>query len=269
MFVDFHNHTKMCCHAAGEMEEYVLAAIARGISIFGFAGHSPWMIQDGPKMALAYDEVPIYLDLVAGLQQKYSSGPDARIQIRLGMEMDYVPDRIEYPRRYLKQIDFDYVIGSVHHIGTWGFDQDTQLDPFHKTPVRLIYERYFALLKEMIATGLFNIVGHIDLVKKFGHFPETGWDDIQEDVAAALGQSDMVVELNTSGLDKPVHEFYPGITFLKRLRKHNVPVTLGSDSHHPREVGRHFKEAAALLHEVGYTEIMTFEKRKLKAVPIP
>ncbi|MCX7001322.1 MAG: histidinol-phosphatase, partial [Candidatus Sumerlaeota bacterium] len=126
----------------------------------------------------------------------------------------------------------------------------------------------FNLVKQLIQCGLFDIVGHLDLIKKFGYYPKNGWEDIQEDVAKALGESGMVVEVNTSGMDKPVREFYPGANFLCRLRKYGVPVTLGSDAHSPDEVGRYFDQAVALLKEIGYTEIMSFEKRERKPVPL-
>jgi histidinol-phosphatase (PHP family) len=262
MLVDFHNHTELCNHATGKMEDYVKAAIRKGISIFGFADHSPWMPQDRVKLALSYEEVPVYISRVRILQERYNDRKNSPILIRLGMEMDFVPDRLEEPRRFLKEYDFDYVIGSVHYIGSWGFDQEAQINGFKKKSVRLIYETYFHLVRQMIQTGLFDIVGHLDLVKKFGYFPHEGWDDLQEETARLLGESGMVVELNTSGMDKPAHEFFPGPAFLKQLKKYSVPVTLSSDSHDPLEVGRYFDKAVALLKEVGYREVTAFKKRK-------
>ena len=262
MLVDLHNHTELCCHASGAMEDYVRQAIAKGISIFGFAEHSPWMMQEGIKMALSYEEVPIYIERVQELQRRFSSAPDAPIKILMGMEMDFLPEDNSEALRFLKEYDFDYAIGSVHYIGTWGFDQEEQISQFETKPVRQIYEHYFGRVKELVKSGIFDIMGHLDLIKKFGYFPESGWDDIQEDVARLIGESGMAVELNTSGMDKPAHDFYPNTQFLKRLHKHGVPITLGSDSHHPTEVGRYFDRAVSLLKEVGYKEIAYFEKRK-------
>lgn len=268
MLVDLHNHTELCCHACGTMEDYVRQAIAKGISIFGFADHSPWMLQEDIKMALSYEEVPIYVERVRNIQRQFSSAPDAPINILMGMEMDFLPDDNSEALRFLKEYDFDYAIGSVHYIGTWGFDQEEQIARFQNESVRQIYEHYFGLVKELVKSGIFDIMGHLDLIKKFGYFPESGWDDIQEDVARIIGESGMAVELNTSGMDKPVHEFYPTPQFLKRLHKHGVPITLGSDSHRPMEVGRYFDRAISLLREIGYKEIAYFEKRKMIPVKI-
>jgi len=268
MLVDLHNHTELCGHARGDMEEYVRAAIEKEIKIFGFADHSPWMLQDNIKMALSYDEVPVYVSRVNALKEHYSPGNNPEMQIQLGMEMDFIPERIAKVVECFAEYEFDYTIGSVHYIGTWGFDQVEQIAQFERRSIREIYEHYFSLVKQLIQCGLFDIVGHLDLIKKFGYYPENGWDDIQEDVARVLGGSNMVVELNTSGMDKPVREFYPGADFLRRLKKYGVPVTLGSDAHSPFEVGRYFDIAVELLKEIGYTEIMSFEKRKRKPLPL-
>lgn len=269
MLVDLHNHTKMCCHARGEMEEYVMAALEKGIDIFGFSAHSPWMFQNGgPKMTLAYDEVPIYMDTVRRLQEKYSSQDDSKISILLGMEMDYLEGKLDSALQYAEKYDFDYIIGSVHHIGGWGFDQESQLSLYEKQPIRVVYEQYFELVKKLAKSGAFDIIGHLDLVKKFGYYPENGWDDIQEDVASVIAETGMVVEINTSGRDKPVKEFYPGEAFLKQLYQKGVQVTLGSDSHAPEHVGRYLHDAVQLLEDIGYTEIVFFEKRNKRLISI-
>ena len=268
MLVDFHNHTTLCCHATGEMEEYIQAAIQKGIRILGFADHSPWMPQEDVKMAMSYEEVPVYIKQVEKWKEYYENRENYPIHIRLGMEMDFLPDQTDLPRDFCRKYDFDYVIGSVHHIGKWGFDQESQADLYEKKSVRAIYESYFDLVKQLIRSGLFDIVGHIDLVKKFGYFPEEGWEDIQEEMAEVLAESRMVVELNTSGRDKPVGEFYPGPSFLSRLIKRGVQITLGSDSHDPAHVGRYFDEAVALLKKLGCKEVMSFEKRKMAPVSL-
>ena len=258
MLIDLHNHTAMCCHAFGEMEEYVNAAVERGIKIFGFAAHSPWMPQDDEKMALSYQEVDFYITEVKRLQKKYAD----KIDILLGMEMDFLPDHTDEAIEFDHKYGFDYIIGSIHHINGWGFDQETQLHLYQKHSVREIYEGYYDLVKQLAGSGLFDVIGHLDLVKKFGYYPEDGWGDLQEEVAQTIAENDVVVELNTSGLDKPAKEFYPGTDFLKILKKYGVSMTLGSDAHAPDQVGRHFGPAVQLLKKIGYREVIAFKNRK-------
>lgn len=266
MLVDLHSHTTLCNHATGTLEEYVERAIALAIGEFGFSEHSPWMYQNAEKLAPDFDEMPEYFHRVESVQRHFMGGTTptrrSRIAIRLGIEMDYLPDKVELAREYAQRYEFDFVIGSVHHIGTWGFDQESQRALYEQRDIREIYEEYFGLTIEMISTGLFDIVGHIDLVKKFGHRPKDGYLDLQESVVRALRDSDMAVELNTSGMDRPARDFYPDQTFLALLYKNKIPVTLGSDAHAPSEVGRHFRDAVAALKAVGYREVLSYEKRR-------
>jgi histidinol-phosphatase (PHP family) len=268
MLVDLHSHTVLCNHATGDMREYVERAIERGISEFGFSEHSPWMLQEAEKLAPDFEEIPTYLERVEALQEEYNGRTNPRVHVLLGFEMDFLPDKIALARQYAQRIPFDYIIGSVHHIGRWGFDQESQLALYQKRDIRDIYEEYFQLVEQMIASGIFDIVGHIDLVKRYGYRPKGGYRDHKENMARLLSRSTMVVEVNTSGWDRPAGEPYPDLEFLRILRQHQVPVTLGSDAHAPEEVGRHFGEARELLLAAGYTHITTFRQRKPTQVKI-
>jgi histidinol-phosphatase (PHP family) len=272
VLVDLHAHTTLCNHATGTLEEYVEQAIVLGIGEFGFSEHSPWMYQNAEKLAPDFDEMPEYFHRVESVQLHFMGGTTpgrrSRISIRLGIEMDYLPGKEDLAREYARTREFDFIIGSVHHIGTWGFDQESQKALYAQRDSREVYEEYFRLVINMISSGLFDIVGHIDLVKKFGYRPRDGYRDLQESVVRALRESNMAVEVNTSGMDRPVKECYPDQGFLKLMHENKIPVTLGSDAHAPSEVGRHFTEAVAMLKAVGYREVLTYEKRRRIGVKI-
>jgi len=257
MKIDYHIHTKYCNHAWGEMEEFVERAITLGFDEIGFSDHFPWMIQDKEKLAMNYDEVPIYINRVKELQEKYQ-----QIKIRLGAEMDYVPERIDIMKEYCDKYDYDYIIGSVHHIGRWGFDQEEQMSLFNKYNTLSIYEKYFHLLGELIISGLIDIIGHFDLIKKFGFRPKEKYDYLIDAICKKLSEKDIVVEINASGLDRPCQEQYPSKEILRKLLEYNIKVTFGSDSHKPEEVGRYYNDIMTLLKEIGFTHICSFEKRK-------
>ncbi len=257
MKVDYHMHTKYCAHAVGEMEEYVEKAIELGFDEIGFSDHFPWMIQESEKLAMTYDEVPIYIDSVKKLMEKYPE-----ITIRLGAEMDYVPDKIDIMKEYCNKYDFDYIMGSVHHIGKWGFDQEEQIALFKKYDTLEVYRKYFALIGELIDTGLIDIIGHLDLVKKFGFKPKENYDDLIDDICKKLSEKDVVVEINASGLIRPCKEQYPSEEILKKCLDYGVKVTFGSDAHSPDEVGRFYDDIMKLLKKVGFTNICSFNKRK-------
>ena len=264
MLVDYHVHTALCGHAAGEMEEYVRTAVETGLGEMGFNDHAPTFHVQDPHLAMAADQLPHYVEQVQALQKKYDQP-----RIRLGVEADFVPGHEEDLRRLLNQYEFDYVYGSVHIIRDWRFD-DTRLYPDHYQgrDAEQAHRDYFQLIQRSARSGLFDVMGHMDLIKKFNHWAQPEINELLEQTVRAIAEAGVCVEVNTSGLRRPCREIYPSETILTLCRRHGVPVTLGSDAHHPREVGMDFDRAADLLKKVGYTHIATFEKRRRKMVAI-
>ena len=112
-------------------------------------------------------------------------------------------------------------------------------------------------------SGLFDIISHSDVVKKFGHRPTKDMTGMIEDTVRSYKESGMVVEINTSGLRKPVKEIYPAPHILQILKQYNVPIVFGSDAHTPQEVGKDFSFARSIVQELGFTELVVFEQRKI------
>ncbi|MCP4715018.1 MAG: histidinol phosphate phosphatase, partial [Deltaproteobacteria bacterium] len=131
-----------------------------------------------------------------------------------------------------------------------------------------VYQRYFDTLLKMIDTGLFDIVTHPDLVKKFGHRPESlDLAALYHETAQRIRRQNMCLEVNTAGLRKEVGEIYPEKQFLEIARQYKVPIVIGSDAHCPGEVGADYAKAMALVRSVGYTHVQQFSGRT--AVPVP
>ncbi len=262
MLPDYHIHTRLCKHAEGEMHEYVESAIARGIHEFGFSDHMPVM----PESKYCMDECELegYVTAVLDLRRAYA----ADITVKLGCEMDIVPDRLDDIRNILAAYPFDYVIGSIHYLDGWPFDQWQYHDTFETGNVDAIYNRFFAVLLEGADTGFYDIVGHLDLIKCLGYFPNGDLSAWHRRIAGELAARGLTVELNMSGLDKPCAEQYPSAPFLAALAKAGVPVTVGSDAHQPEQVARHYDRASDLLCEAGYAAVQYFDRRRRIPVPI-
>ena len=121
---------------------------------------------------------------------------------------------------------------------------------------------YFDIVQQAAKSGLFDIIGHIDLIKKFRIWPEHSVDHLYEETVKTIAENNLVVELNTSGVDRPCREFFPNEQIIGLLRKYEIPMTLGSDAHNKNQVGRHFHEAINLLKSYGYKELYAFKNRK-------
>lgn len=128
--------------------------------------------------------------------------------------------------------------------------------------------RYWDHMKTLGDSGIFDIVAHIDLPKKFD-FPPT--IDLSTEIGIAfdaIAASGMVVELNTSGWHKPCADAYPTPEILKACFKRDIPVTLSADAHQREHLLRDFEKGMQRLHEAGYEHITRFQARKLVSVPL-
>jgi histidinol-phosphatase (PHP family) len=160
------------------------------------------------------------------------------------------------------------VLGSVHFVDGWAFDDPDKRDRYSEWEIRELWERYFRDLIAAAESGLADVIGHIDLVKKFGYVPEGDLGALYADVAAALAGTGVAVEVNTAGLRKPCAELYPSAKLLSALHAAGVPVTVGSDAHAPAEVGSAWDEARAALLDAGYRSAVIFRSRLAEEVPL-
>jgi histidinol-phosphatase (PHP family) len=120
----------------------------------------------------------------------------------------------------------------------------------------------------MARSGLFDFLGHPDLIKKFAYRPEGDLRRFYDPVIEAIAESKVAIELNTAGFHKPCAEQYPSSEFLSLAAQAEIPITLSSDAHHPSEVARDFAKGLDLIKEAGFTHLCRFEKRKRGAISI-
>jgi histidinol-phosphatase (PHP family) len=262
-FGDHHVHTSRCGHATGRMEEYVAHARQNGLSEMGFSDHlyMYWLAPEerDPELAMAEQELDEYVDDVLRLRW---ANPD--LTIRLSIEADFIPGREAELSRIIERYPWDYVLGSVHFIDNWGFDDSRYLATYERWDIDELYERYFALVMQAAETGLFDSMSHADLIKKFGHRPSPDFslNEIYERIATCFKKTSVCVEVNTSGLHKPCAEIYPALGMLRACQRAGVPATLGSDAHRPDHVGLAFDQAAAHLRDGGYENVIGFARRE-------
>ncbi|MGE5391939.1 MAG: histidinol-phosphatase HisJ family protein [Deltaproteobacteria bacterium] len=182
--------------------------------------------------------------------------------IRRGLEVDYIPGREDAIKDMLKGKNLDYVIGSVHFINGWGFDNPEHRSLFDSKDIDEVYQEYFDLVEQAAKTGIFDIIGHIDLVKIWGHRPvQKGIMHYLDPVLKSIKQNGLVVEINSAGLRKPVGEMYPQREVLDAIFASNIPITLGSDAHHPHQVGEGLEQARAAASRAGYRYLTGFDRR--------
>jgi histidinol-phosphatase (PHP family) len=250
MKIDYHMHTPLCRHAVGEPAEYVAAAADAGVDEICFTCHCPmpeWFDQ-WPRMRR--EELPEYVAMVRAVQ---GGGP---VSVRLGIEGDYFPGTEAYVREMLAEYPFDFVLGSVHILNPQYQERLAGLS----RPERV--DLYYRELAAAAATGLFDSISHPDLVKLQARFDPRDHEPAIRGALAAIRGAGICMEINTSGLRRPVAEIYPSDTIVRWAVEEDVPFTYGSDAHDPRDVGAAWEEVRRRLLELGVSHLHRFEARR-------
>ena len=259
---DYHTHTRLCRHAGGDPLDYARAAAARGIPEIACTDHIPFPNDPSPSIRMTRAELDAYFDLVRDAQRANLC------TVLLGIEADYQRDLVNgHVQAVLDSADFDVVLGSLHTGPFWDLAPD---DPA-ATPefVEQMNRTYYLRMAELARTGLYDVCSHFDIVKRCGvRAPGILLAEIVPHALDAVAAAGMAVEINTSGLDHGAAETYPSLQILGWMRERGIPITFGSDSHDPSQIGRHFEKAVDLARAAGYTQRAAFRRRKKTLVPI-
>ncbi|MCX7591758.1 MAG: histidinol-phosphatase HisJ family protein [Kiritimatiellae bacterium] len=261
---DTHIHTSLCKHATGQPMDYVEAARGLALTELSFADHAPAPDGYDPLCRMSLEEFPLYRDQVE--TARHSGEPPV---ILFGIEADYYEGCESFLAEWLPNQDFDVVLGSVHYIGNWGFDNSANVHVWKNVDVTSVWRTYFELLSRLVTSRLYDVVTHLDLPKKFGYRPR---DNVVREMALPLldliAKTGMAIEINTGGLRKPVREIYPSAMLLALAREREIPICFGSDAHSPAEVAFHFDRALDLATEVGYSSMVRFRRRQRESTPL-
>lgn len=256
-FIDGHVHTRYCRHAVGEMEEYVLAAVDKGLSQLIFLEHLEKGICYDGQTWLEADDFAAYFAEGRGLAAKYRDV----IAVRLGIEVGYNPQCVADIRRQVARLQGERIGISYHFVELNGrhYNLLSRRSGNRSALVGLGPERvarmYFERLREAVHVLDGDVVCHLDAALR--HYPqyELGERDLAliEDILAVIKQKGMAIEVNTSGYQfRP--EPFPTRIILQRAAALGIPMVAGSDAHRPSEVGRYFERLAHVLTGDGFVK---------------
>lgn len=254
--IDYHVHTYRCQHAEGSMLDYVLHAISKGIKEICFLDH--FTKRNGEYVySMSEAEIPAYIDEVHALRDGY----EGQIAIKVGLEIDFNPNEIATIERIIKAYPFDCIGSSVH------FVRDRNIVSYRHAQANRafdLYADYLTNLLAMLEYDYFDMVCHLDVIKKFNPAIagiDTNLEPSYENIIKKIVGKCLVVELNTSGYNHPINEIYPGPDLTKMLAREGGAITFGSDAHHPDHVGRFFDRAQAIARKAGFEKMTTFNQR--------
>jgi histidinol-phosphatase (PHP family) len=195
---------------------------------------------------------------------------DAGLPVVIGLEVDHYQGRMDEVATLLSGYPFDVLLGSVHWLGAWRFDDidvPLQMDEWSTRQVDACWEQYTEALEELAASGACDVLAHPDLIKVAGYVPDAPaewWDRMAE----AASSSGMAAELSSAGWRKPVGEQYPALALMERFAARGVPFTTASDAHRLEQVADRAADLRGLLGSVGVDSLQGYHGRVAHRVAV-
>jgi histidinol-phosphatase (PHP family) len=270
--IDLHTHHDRCGHAEGSLGDMARWALAHGIRVLGVSDHAPRFAEAAdhprPHVQMARSQWDGYLAEAVDLRRELAG----RLDLRVGVEADYLPGTEAVYRAALDRRELDYVVGSVHEVMPGGSPNGAAWnlfapDSFAAADIDDVHRAYWRTVAAAAGSGLFDVIGHLDLVRML----PPARADLTGDVEAALdaiADAGVAAEINGSGLRRDGRP-YPDASLLAGLVRRGVPITFGSDAHAPGQLGMGWPEALALLRLLGVTRWATFRERAPAPVALP
>jgi len=255
---DYHMHSSYS-DGRSVPEDYIQPAIEAGLSEIGFSEHLT-LFKDLEDWNMNPVNISPYINHLETLQNTIKS-----IKIKIGFEVDFFAGKEREIYTFLHPLPLDYIIGSVHYLGEKTVDFGPEF--YEGKSIDKLFESYFDSVITAVASGLFDIIAHCDLIRIYGYKPSSDLEPLYRKLAKTMQKHDVAFEVNTNGRNRPLADFYPDRRFLHIFREENVPVCVNSDAHMPSRVGQYFEEAYELLRYIGFTEMAVFDKRVRRMVP--
>ena len=260
MLYEMHMHTPLCKHARGEPEEYAEVALHRGLKGIVVTDHNPTDDGWSPETRMGVDELDDYVAMVERARKAWAG----QVDVRLGMESDYVPGMEPWLEKLHGMAAFHHVLGSVHpHLPQY-------LHRFYQGDVDAYFGTYFEHLALAAETGLFDTIAHPDLVKNFspvglapgaGHGPYPPLSRPHRRHRCGHGVEHL-------GPQQGVCRDEPGAGHVGGMAGRRIPVVIGADAHDPHRVGDGHIDALGILQEAGYSHVSMFLHRRRQDLPI-
>jgi histidinol-phosphatase (PHP family) len=271
--INYHLHNQYSSDGRGSTAEVCEVAFDLGFDEICFTNHAEVLSPDHGDWVLdLVDARQRYEQLQHEIERLQPEYPDMRIL--LGAELEYRPEWVETLDALVDSVDFDLIIGSVHIVDGHQISGGAVGSYFKDRDVSDAYGLYFEALDEMVDWGGFDVVGHFDMVKRYGTkyygaFEVRPFESQVRRVLDKLVAKGIGIEVNTSGVVQAPAEPYPGLDVLQLAKEAQIAtVTIGTDSHVPSSFDQGLDVGARTLHNAGFREITLFSHRIRKNVPL-
>jgi len=255
--LDYHIHTTLCNHAKGVMDAYAQRALGMGLSEICFLDHLT-LQHAGQSMSMTLDEVPLYFQAAQLIKKQYQG----KIKVRIGLEIDFHPELTDLLYEVSSMFAFDVIGSSVHFIGDVNIVSYGSAQKLESMVSDDLYAGYLSLIMQMLEYDYFDVVCHLDLVKKFIKQPTHSFQKEFNKILSVIKEKQLTVEINTGGYNHPVAAPYPSEDIIHACAEKEIPITLGSDAHKPDSIGQFYDRVMKTICTAGYDRLSAFENRK-------
>lgn len=256
-FSNLHTHSTFS-DGANTPEEIVLSAIEKDFISIGFSDHSYTACDT--SYCMKQSEYPTYFRAVRELRKKYAG----QIDVLLGMELDYYSE--------VDRAELDYLIASVHYICADGYchpidhsfsqQQDCISMLCGGDPLEMA-KRYYNLLVTHVQNTKPDVVGHFDVITKFGIFDNMSeaYEHVACEALDAVLSVCPLIEMNTGAIARKKRTLpYPSDFLLRRILARGGEIILSADSHAKETLDCYFPESVELLRGIGFDHIVYLDK---------
>lgn len=263
--IDFHLHSDCSGDSNAPMLDMCRAAVERGLKIICFTEHIDFEPTDVCYGQFDYDA---YRTRIAEAQAAFSGVLD----IRCGIEVDYVARYRSQIEDLLARTEFDYVLGAAHYVD--GIILEDHELYFPGKRAEDAYRPYLENTLATVETGWFDTLAHLDLCKRngvryYGAFDWQPFRGIIEEILRAVIDRDMALEINTSGLRQSPADLYPSQDILQLYYSlGGRKITIGSDAHRVADVASGIPTALRVAQEIGFESVAAYSERKCALLPI-
>ncbi len=261
---DYHVHSLFSCDAHDSVDALCRRALELGVREMGISEHCDYHPLDECR---GYFQPELWWKAIEACRQEYGTG----LALRAGLELGEPHLFRAQIGTLLEDYPWDYILGSLH----WVKERIIFNPDYFEQPAKLAYRDYFIELLQMVKKGEFDILAHMDIVKRYGFdcygpFDPRRWEGEIRAVLNELARSERALEVNTSTLRRPVSETSPTSTILRWFREEGGRfVSFGSDAHKVQDLASGWQQAASELRTAGFSEYATYHLRQPELHPLP
>lgn len=243
---DFHSHVVRSSPA-----QMVQRAREMDLHVLGLSEHIFQMREARPLLPHMPEEGP-FLTFDEYIARSAEAAERSHMDVRVGLEVDFVPEKHAAITQALADHPWDFLIGSVHEVDGLLFEWSRD---YTRATGEALWLRYFELLRQAVASDAFSLVSHPVRMRATNAFLPAHLDDELEQLAAEAARHDVALEVN--GYDV-LH--YPSLVkhLVRACALHHTPISVGSDAHDPTKIAQGHQLSAEILHEANIQRVRTW-----------